>query len=222
MIPKRPDALVFDMDGLLVDSERSTRGVWQAATAECGFELTDAVYLSLIGLGADEAERTLARRFGSGFDIPVFTQRRIERMRRLLASGAIPFKPGAEALLEWVAASGLAAGLATSSSREEVRDRLGAVADRFVTITTRHDVARGKPAPDIYLAAARSLSAVPSACVALEDSFAGVRAAASAGMPVLMVPDLAEPNPEIANLTAGVYPSLSAVQQAMMEAWGTP
>ena len=89
-----------------------------------------------------------------------------------------------------------------------------------MTITTRHDVARGKPAPDIYLAAAHSLSAAPSACVALEDSFAGVRAAAGAGMPVLMVPDLAEPSPEIANLTAGVYPSLSAVQQAMMAAWG--
>jgi beta-phosphoglucomutase-like phosphatase (HAD superfamily) len=87
-------------------------------------------------------------------------------------------------------------------------------------ITTRHDVPRGKPAPDIYLAAARSLSAEPAECLALEDSFNGIRAAAAAGMPVVMVPDLAEPTPEIAALAVGVYPSLADVQRAMQAAWG--
>jgi HAD superfamily hydrolase (TIGR01509 family) len=220
VIPSRPRAIVFDMDGLLVDSERSTRGVWQAATTECGFELSDAVYLTLIGLGAEEAERTLSMRFGAGFDVSDFRRRRVARMERLLDGEGIPFKPGAEALLEWIATTGFPAGLATSSSRDEVRERLGPIAGRFATITTRHDVPRGKPAPDIYLAAARSLSAEPAECLALEDSFNGIRAAAAAGMPVVMVPDLAEPTPEIAALAVGVYPSLADVQRAMQAAWG--
>ena len=110
------------MDGLLVDSERTTRGVWQAATAECGFELTDAIYLSLIGLGADEAERTLARRFGSGFDVPVFTRRRTERMRVSWRPAAYRSSRAPRRCSSGSRRPGLAAGLATSSSRDEVHD----------------------------------------------------------------------------------------------------
>lgn len=215
-----PGAVIFDMDGLLVDSERSTRRVWQASTVDCGFELPDDIYLTLIGLGADEAERVLERRFGAGFDLSTFRGRRVERMRELLASEGIPFKPGARELLAWVAAARLPCALATSSAREEVHERLGDVARVFATITTRQDVPRGKPSPDIYLAAAASLGVPPWRCLALEDSFAGVRAAAAAGMPVLMVPDLAAPTEEVAGLAAGVYATLHEVLGELERACG--
>jgi HAD superfamily hydrolase (TIGR01509 family) len=210
--------VIFDMDGLLVDSERSTRRVWQASTTDCGFELPDAVYLTLIGLGADEADRVLERRFGAGFDVRAFRDRRIERMRDLLASEGIAFKPGAHELLAWVAGAGLPCALATSSSRQEVDERLGEAARVFAAIVTRADVPRGKPSPDIYLAAASRLALPPTQCLALEDSFAGVRAAAAAAMPVAMVPDLAPPTPEIAALAAGVYSSLHEVQAELARA----
>ena len=79
---------------------------------------------------------------------------------------------------------------------------------------------RGKPNPDIYLAAAASLGLPPSECLALEDSFAGVRAAAAAGMPVVMVPDLAQPTPEIADLAEGVFTSLFEARHGLAGAWG--
>ncbi|MEO7276159.1 MAG: HAD family phosphatase [Vicinamibacterales bacterium] len=215
----RPRAVIFDMDGLLVDSERTTRTVWQAATSECGFTLTDETYLTLIGLGADEAEQVLARQFGDGFAIPAFRERRLTRMDALLASGGAPFKPGAQAIVSWVAARGLPLGLATSSRRSEVRERLGDLTDLFTTITTRDNAARGKPHPDIFLAAAVSLGVPPAECLAIEDSFAGVRAATAAGMPVIMVPDLAPPTAEIATLAAAVYASLVEVQTALARSW---
>ena len=209
------------MDGLLVDSERSTRRVWQDSTADCGFDLSDELYLTLIGLGAEEAERTLAQRFGAAFHLPSFRGRRLERMRDLLASEGIPFKPGARSLLAWVAAAGLPCALATSSSRDEVHERLGDAARVFAAIVTRQDVPRGKPSPDIYLAAAERLGVLPAHCIAVEDSFAGVRAAAAAGMPVLMVPDLAPPTAEIAALAAGVHASLDEVRTVLERALGT-
>ncbi len=110
--------------------------------------------------------------------------------------------------------------LATASGREEVGERLGAMVGVFATITTRDDATRGKPNPDIYLAAAASLGLPPSECLALEDSFAGVRAAAAAGMPVVMVPDLAQPTPEIADLAEGVFTSLFEARHALAGAWG--
>jgi HAD superfamily hydrolase (TIGR01509 family) len=211
--------VIFDMDGLLVDSERATRTIWQASTTDCGFELSDELYLTFIGLGAEEAERVLADRFGNRFRVPAFREKRIARMRELIASGGAPFKPGAREILVWVAGLGMPVGLATSSSRDEVRERLGPFADLFTTITTRQDVRKGKPNPDIYLAAAASLAVGATECLALEDSFAGVRAAAAAGMRVLMVPDLAQPTPEIVALVAGVFVSLVDVRHALASAW---
>jgi HAD superfamily hydrolase (TIGR01509 family) len=215
----RPRAVIFDMDGLLVDSERTTRDVWRASTRDCGFVLSDETYLSLIGLGAEEADRVLAGHFGDGFVVDAFRERRIIRMRELLASGGAPFKPGAREALAWVAGLRIPIGLATSSRRHEVRDRLGEVADLFTTITTREDARRGKPHPDIYLAAAARLGVLPSECLAIEDSFAGVRAATAAGIPVVMVPDLAQPTTEIRGMAAAVYASLIELRASLESAW---
>jgi HAD superfamily hydrolase (TIGR01509 family) len=212
--------VIFDMDGLLVDSERTTRTVWQSATSDCGFVLTDETYLTLIGLGADEAEQVLARQFGEAFGVSAFRERRLARMQALVESGGAPLKPGAREIVAWVASLRLPVGLATSSRRSEVRERLRDLTDLFTTITTRDNAARGKPHPDIFLAAAASLGVPPPECLAIEDSFAGVRAASAAGMQVVMVPDLAPPTTEIANLTTAVYQSLVEVQAALTRSWG--
>ncbi len=218
---ERPRAVVFDMDGLLVDSERVARGVWQAAATDCGFTLTDDVYLTLIGAGPDDAEAMLAERFGASFHVPTFRRRRTARMRDIIEAAPLPFKPGARELLAFVATLEMPIGLATGSSREDVRQRLGELVNAFHTIATRDDVARPKPNPDLYLAAAASLGVGPADCVAIEDSFSGVRAAAAAGMTVLMVPDLAQPTPEVAQLTAGVFQSLVDVRKAI-DRWQQP
>lgn len=207
------------MDGLLVDSERTTRQVWQSSTAACGFVLSDDVYLTLIGLGEDEAEAVLASRFGDGFVVPAFREQRIAGMAEVIAAGGAPFKHGAREILDWVGRLGIPVGLATSSRLEEVQERLGPVARAFTTITTRDNVRRGKPSPDIYVAAAASLGVEPSQCLALEDSFAGIRSATAAGMPVLMVPDLAQPTPEMTALVVAVFATLIDVRDALSAAW---
>jgi HAD superfamily hydrolase (TIGR01509 family) len=220
MLVTKPRAIIFDMDGLLVDTERTTRQIWQAATADCGFVLSDELYLTFIGLGEEEAEAVLASRFGDGFTVSAFRENRIARMRDLNAAGGAPFKSGAREILAWVATLGIPIGLATSSRLEEVHERLGAATDLLTTITTRDNVRRGKPSPDIYLAAAESLGVEPAECLAVEDSFAGIRAATAAGMPVLMVPDLAQPTPEIAALAGGVFSTLVEVHAALLSVWG--
>lgn len=217
---KIPDAVVFDMDGLLVDSERMARGVLQGAAADCGFRLSDDAYLTLIGCRPEDADAMLAERFGSTFDVPTFRSRRAARMREVIEAAPVPLKPGARELLAFVQGLGLPIGLATGSGRENVRELLGDLAGVFQAIASRDDVGRRKPSPDLYLAAAATLRVDPAGCVAVEDSFTGVQAAAAAGMTVLMVPDLAEPTPDIARLTAGVYASLVEVRQAMETWWG--
>jgi HAD superfamily hydrolase (TIGR01509 family) len=211
------------MDGLLVDSERMARGVLQAAAADCGFRLSDEMYLTLIGCGPQDAEMRLSEHFGSTFHIPTFRRKRMARMREILKASPVPLKPGARELLAFVAKVEIPIGLATGSSRRDVRKRLGDLTEVFHAIATRDDVARGKPSPDLYLAAAASLGVEPSECLAVEDSFSGVRAAAAAGMTVLMVPDLAEPTPDVASLAAGVYPSLVEVRAALeASGWRNP
>jgi hypothetical protein len=84
----RPRAVIFDMDGLLVDSERTTRQVWQSSTAACGFVLSDDVYLTLIGLGEEEAEAVLASRFGDRFVVPAFREQRVAGMREVMRPAA--------------------------------------------------------------------------------------------------------------------------------------
>ena len=206
------------MDGLLVDSERMARGVLQAAAADCGFSLSDEVYLTLIGGRPEDADAMLAEHFGETFHVPTFRSRRVVRKREIIESAPVALKPGARELLVFVAKIGMPIGLATGSSREDVRELLGNLTEVFHAIVTRDDVVRRKPCPDLYLAAATSLGVEPAECFAVEDSFSGVRAAAAAGMTVLMVPDLAEPTPDVARLAAGVYGSLVEVREAL-EAW---
>lgn len=215
---RRPRAVVFDMDGLLVDSERMARRVLQTAAADCGFSLSDEAYLTLIGSRPEDVDGMLAERFGEAFHVATFRTRREARMREMIEAAPVPLKPGARELLAFVASFGIPIGLATGSGRDDVRRLLGDLVSVFQAIATRDDVVRKKPSPDLYLAVAGALGVDPADCLAVEDSYSGVRAAAAAGMTVLMVPDLAEPTPAVASLAAGVYRSLVEVRAAL-EAW---
>jgi HAD superfamily hydrolase (TIGR01509 family) len=207
------------MDGLLVDSERLVRRVWQETARHRGAELTDTQFASFVGHSREVCDSLLGEYLGAAFDIPAFHAACDVHMRTLVGAEGVSLRPGAREWLEFVAQLGIPLGLATASGPAAVRERLGDLLAAFDAVVTRADVARGKPFPDLYLEAAARLGVAPADALALEDSPTGARAAIAAGMPVLVVPDLVTTPPEIVALAVGVYDSLDAVREAAARAW---
>jgi HAD superfamily hydrolase (TIGR01509 family) len=204
-------AIVLDMDGLMLDTEPIYRTSWQRAAAELGYVITDHAYEAFIGRRTEDCERELAERAGSAFAIDRF-RARWPAIWHELADAGIATRPGLDLLLHFATARGFKLAVATSTQRAltELTLRSGGLeANRFGVIVTGDQIAHGKPAPDIYLEAARRLAVPPAACVALEDSDAGVLSASRAGMTALMVPDMKAPAPEAAAAAFRVLRSLA-------------
>jgi HAD superfamily hydrolase (TIGR01509 family) len=209
MLRIRPAAIIFDMDGLLFDTERISRASMIEVASAMGYPMTEAIFATLIGIPEDGNRARLASVFGAAFDYDLMRARQ-QALNTERYGLARPLRPGARAIVEAVAALGIPCGVATSSSRAKAQsylshsDLLGVMQ----VILTRDDVARGKPFPDLYLAACAGLAQPPAACLAIEDSPVGVRAAHAAGVPVIMVPDLLPATPEIAEMALAVADDL--------------
>jgi HAD superfamily hydrolase (TIGR01509 family) len=202
--------VVLDMDGLMFDTERLARDAWRRAMAERGYELSDEVYLPAIGRTVGGACRHFVEALGPDLPIAEIEAAKAAYLLELIEP-APPMKPGLMALLDGVDELGLPAAVASSTARPEVERRLASVGllGRFAATAGGDEVARGKPAPDLFLLACERLDAPPSHCVVLEDSEAGVQAAAAAGMSTVIVPDLVPPSPTALALARAVVPSLS-------------
>lgn len=200
------------MDGLLLDTERLFQQALVASAAGTGFPVDDAFVLRMVGLHRDACRILLTDTFGADFPLDAFYEESEWRFAESCAAG-IPLRPGVVALLDHLAAMGIPHAVATSSPTPQAQDHLreAGLLDRFATIVTRSDVANPKPAPDPYLLAAERLGARPAHCLALEDSHNGVRAAAAAGMAVIMVPDLLAPTDETDGLVRCTLPGLDHV-----------
>ena len=203
-------AVLLDLDGLLIDSEPIYRSAWQSAAADLGYELSDDLYLTLIGLSDRDSAGVLIRAFGSEFPLAQFRGLWPARWRRQVETSGIPIKPGLGDLLRVIEDRRLPTAVATSSDAEQAGRSLQAagLSQRFSCVVTGDQAPNGKPAPDIFLEAARRLGFPPRHCLVLEDSEAGVLAAAAAGMPVLLIPDLKPPSVEVAELASRVFASL--------------
>ncbi|MBR8400569.1 HAD family phosphatase [Burkholderia cenocepacia] len=203
-------AALFDMDGLLVDSERTIMNTWIDVSNAHGVVLTEIDYLQIVGRSFAEGQVILARLIG---DPATFDAVRI-RVREQLAAPEphpkFPLKPGALALLETLARAGIPCAVASSSAGDVIRARLDAVGvlPFFRAIAGGDEVARGKPDPAVYRLAAERLGVPAHACVAFEDSDFGAQSAAGAGAAVVTVPDLKAPTPEIVALSLHVLASL--------------
>lgn len=185
------DAAIFDLDGLLIDTERLAIAAGYQALADMGHDRHDGLFESLVGTDDGTAARLIATRIGNGFDLRDFETRWGSLFRARLDDG-IPLRPGADTVLVALAALGLPLAVATSSRRESAHRKLATTGlDRhFATVVSFDCIARPKPAPDPYLEAARRLGVRPERCVAFEDSDTGAAAARAAGMTVVQVPDM--------------------------------
>lgn len=195
---RRVAAFVFDMDGLMLDTEPIYRASWQRTAAELGWEITDEGYEIFLGRRTEDAEAELARRFGPTFPITRFHDRWPVLWHEIAAAGLV-VKPGTHALLDLAETHRLPLALATSTARPLAIRTLGygqLSAERFQVMVTGDEIAHGKPAPDIYLEAARRLGIAPEHCAAFEDSDAGTLSASRAGMTTFQVPDMKAPSQE--------------------------
>ena len=203
-------AVVFDMDGLMLDTEPIYKAAWQAASAELGYDLADEFYAQFVGRPNDDCERLLFERFGAAFPIERFRVRWRELWDADATANGIRTKPGLLELLALLDTLTVPFAIATSSEAAETEFCLRAAGldGRFSVRVTRDQITHGKPAPDIYLEAARRLQTDPAQCVALEDSEAGILSASRAGMVPLLIPDGAPPSSTASNTAFRVLPSL--------------
>lgn len=219
-MPARPayTAVVFDMDGLLLDSERPIRDAWLHTAAELGVPLSEADYLGVVGLNHVDSWARMRTLFGD--DDTLLAQAR-QRTDALLAIGP-PFaaKPGAARLLRTLRAARIACAVASSTHVAEVRRRLdrAGLLDAITTLCGGDEVQRGKPQPDLYRLALQRLGVTADTAIAFEDSGHGVQAALAAGIATVAVPDLKAPPPEWLARCVAVLPSLDAVC-AYSETW---
>jgi len=192
-LPFLPAAVVLDMDGLMLDSERVERWAWRRACAARGFDFDDPFHRTLVGRRDADVRADLYRRFGAAFPLEDIQAEAHTLWLGQVREQGMPHKPGLCELLEAIDELGLPKAVATSSIRPRVELSLGALAARFDAIVCGDEVREGKPDPEIYLRAAERLGVDPTTCLALEDSAAGLTAAECAGMVAVLVPDLVEP-----------------------------
>ena len=215
-------AVIFDMDGLLLNTEILARRALQLAGADLGLDLTDEFFALLIGVPADGNRRLLFEHYGPAAPADALFAAAARHQRTLIDSGEMQLKPGVLELLDLLDKTGMPHGVATSSGRDKALHHLqhAGIAERFQAIVTRDEVARGKPHPDLFLRAAQALGMAPGSCIALEDSYNGVHAAHAAGMPVIMVPDLLPPTDEMARKCVAIVPDLQAVSTMLAASSG--
>ena len=206
------DALLFDMDGLMFDTERLADELFAAAAPQFGITIGPGEMALLRGVSHAAGRAAFQARFGADFPYDRLTDRVHEGLLRRVAQER-PLKPGLLELLAFCRARQLPCAVASSSSRSIVESYLRetGVADCFEAVVCGDQVARSKPAPDIYLAAAAALGAQPARCMVLEDSYNGMRAGAAAGCAAVMVPDIDPPTDEIRALAWRIVPTLADV-----------
>jgi HAD superfamily hydrolase (TIGR01509 family) len=205
-------AVVFDLDGVLVDSEEAWDEARRVLVARRGGTWREEATRAMLGMSAPEWSRYVVEELG----VPMAPEEVDQAVVDELLAGygrRLPTLPGAREAVERIAAA-YPLGLASSSNRrviDVVLAELG-VADRFGATVSSEEVGRGKPAPDVYLEAARRLGVDPRACVAIEDSENGIRSAHAAGMRVIAMPNsVFAPGEEALALAARVLPGVAAL-----------
>ncbi len=211
-------AVIFDMDGLLFDTERLYIEQSRISEKEFGLEIPEEVHWQAIGKTLGDAQKVYAERYGRAFRVEDFMHLTKDLVYRYIEKNGLPIKPGALELLKELKERDFCIILASSSPRWMIEKNLNlsGMVDFFHFIVSGEDVQRGKPAPDIFLHAAALAGAAPAECVVLEDSNNGIRAAFAAGMRPIMVPDIKPPEPDVAEMADEVCGDLIEVKKYLV------
>ncbi len=192
-------SVIFDMDGLLLDTERLSMSCWHRALSELGLPFSESLILSCRGRSPRDMEPVFSRFYHSVLDFSGLYARKNQLMDEVTAQEGEHLKVGALTLLRWLKKEGYTTSLATSTDEERASHRLqrAGILDCFDQLVFGPMVSRYKPAPDIFLKAIELLGQKPEECLVLEDSPNGIRAAHAAGAKPMMISDLSRPDKEL-------------------------
>lgn len=188
--------VLFDLDGLVLDTEKLYSRFWMGACHHYGFPMTYEQSLSMRALNGQAGQDMLRSFFGESVDYQTIRAERIRQMDAFVLENGVDVKPGIRELLTQLHSRGIATAITSASPMDRIRLYLGKVEllPLFDKLCSGHEVPNGKPAPDIYRYGAASLGLEPGECLALEDAWSGLLSANRAGCVPIMIPDLDGPN----------------------------
>ena len=206
-------AVIFDMDGVIFDSERATYLCWKKVAEDHGLERMDEVHRRCIGVTLEVTRQICLDAYGEDFPYEQFAKEASELYHERYDGGRLPIKEGVREILSYLKGNGIPIAIASSTRQKRVTTQLdeAGLLSYFDAVVGGESVSRSKPAPDIFLYAAERLGIAPEDCVVIEDSFNGIRAAHAAGMQPVMVPDMLQPDEEIAGMCVAVRKTLTEV-----------
>lgn len=208
---------VFDMDGLMFDTENLTYKIWNEILTEKGYPYTFDIYRQTIGVRSAEVKAFYENLYGSDFDYDKIKVEAMERFWEYTEKQGVPIKTGLFEILDYLKSKDIKITLATSTTTKSATEILtrAKVIDYFDRLICGDMVAKSKPDPEIFVTAVKELGENPKDCIALEDSINGIKSAYGAGLKPIMVPDLIEPTEEIRPMLFALCKDLTEVKNLM-------
>jgi HAD superfamily hydrolase (TIGR01509 family) len=201
MIETRFKAVIFDLDGLLLDTEVLSKRAWIIAAKKFGYIITDNLYEKVIGITETETMKIFVDSLGNDFPAKKINEQRLQIIDEMMEEEGVNKKQGYNQLIDYLAKRKIKKAIATSSNYQIAikKMKMAGIFNDFDYLSTGDKVEKGKPEPHIFLNAAKGLEIEPKQCIAFEDSDDGTTAATTAGMKVIIVPDLKEPSQDSRN-----------------------
>lgn len=208
-------AVIFDMDGVIFDTERVYLEIWKSVFEKYGYKMTKELYITVMGTGRKNVIKTFLENFGDDLPIEKMYEEKDNQLFYIIENQGIPLKKGVKELFSMLKEKNYKIALATSAKRDRVEKQIKDkwLKESFDAIVCGDDVEKGKPSPDIFLKAAKEIDVEPENCFVVEDSPAGIRAAFSGGMKGIHVEDLKVADKDILRYCQKNFKNLQEVKE---------